>query len=192
MQLKLILRRVFYGAVVLAFVHCSATFAQTCNPNALSTFTSWSNGGSTLVDNATGLVWQRCAVGQSWTGSTCSGTASTATWAAAVSGAPAGWRLPNVKELESMVERRCYTPALDGSAFPGAPSVQFWSSTPGWAVNFNDGRVLNGLSAASAMAVRYVKGGASNAVSYTPGSTGSGQCTTQAPAEFKLTVLPGV
>lgn len=183
-QLRIVWRVAWAGMVLLV---SDAALAQTCNPSALSTFTSWSNGGSTIVDNATGLVWQRCAVGQSWTGSTCSGTASTATWATAVSGAPAGWRLPNVKELESMVERRCYTPAVDGSAFPGAPSVQFWSSTPGWAVNFNDGRVLNGLSAASAMAVRYVKGGASNAVSYTPGSTGSGQCTTQAPAEFKLT-----
>ena len=133
--------------------------AQTCNSNIVSSFTSWSGNGSTVTDNTTGLVWQRCASGQTWTGSSCSGTATTSAWAAAVTGAPAGWRLPNVKELESMVERRCASPAVDSGAFPNVPAVSFWSSTPVWAVNFSDGSVLSGQSAATAMAVRYVQGG---------------------------------
>ena len=133
--------------------------AQTCNSNIVSSFTSWSGNGSTLTDNTTGLIWQRCASGQSWTGSSCAGTATTSAWAAAVSGAPAGWRLPNVKELESMVERRCASPAVDAGAFPGMPSVSFWSSTPGWAVSFSDGSVGSGQNVATAMAVRYVQGG---------------------------------
>jgi hypothetical protein len=133
--------------------------AQTCNPNAESSFTSWTNGGPTITDNTTGLIWQRCAIGQSWTGSSCSGAATTQAWSAAVSGALPGWRLPNVKELESMVERRCATPAVDIGAFPQAPAVSFWSSTPGWAVNFTDGSVLSGQGATTLMAVRYVQGG---------------------------------
>ena len=144
---------------LIGFLLSGITMAQTCNLDALSTFTSWSGNGSTLTDNTTGLVWQRCASGQSWTGSSCSGTTTTRAWAAAVSGAPAGWRLPNVKELESMVERRCASPAVDAGAFPGVPAVSFWSSTPVWAVNFSDGSVLSGQSAATAMAVRYVQGG---------------------------------
>ena len=163
---------------------CGVATAQTCNPNVLGTFTSWTISGGTVVDSATGLVWQRCSNGQSWTGSSCLGTATISAWAAAVSGAPAGWRLPNVKELESMVERRCASPAVDAVAFPSVPAASFWSSTPGWAVSFNDGSVLSGQSATTAMAVRYVQGGAS-ASGYTSGITGSGACTTQAPADFK-------
>jgi len=144
------------GVVLLA---ASAVVAQTCNPNAQSSFTSWSANSDTVTDAATGLVWQRCAFGQGWNGSTCIGTPNTSAWAAAVTGAPLGWRLPNVKELESIVERQCAAPAMNTAAFPAAPLVNFWSSTPGWAVSFNDGSVLSGQAAGTGMAVRYVQGG---------------------------------
>ena len=93
-------QRVSRGWVALGaalFLATGALFAQTCNPNTLSSFTSWTGSGDTVTDAATGLVWQRCAVGQSWSGSTCIGTASISAWAAAVTGPPSGWRLPNVK-----------------------------------------------------------------------------------------------
>ncbi len=157
MNLRVSLWRV--ALVGLAFLGASALFAQTCNPNTQSSFTSWTGNGDTITDASTGLVWQRCAFGQGWSGSTCSGTAFTSAWAAAVTGAPSGWRLPNVKELESIVERQCAAPAMNTAAFPAAPSVNFWSSTPGWAVSFNDGSVLSGQAAGSGMAVRYVQGG---------------------------------
>jgi hypothetical protein len=172
-QSRWLLRLLFF-----AFYTGIAT-AQTCNPNAESSFTSWTNGGSTITDNTTGLTWQRCALGQAWTGSSCGGTATTAAWAAAVSGAPAGWRLPNVKELESMVERRCAAPAADGAAFPAAPSVNFWSSTLGWAVNFNDGSVLSGQGVATSLAVRYVQGG--DAATFNNFDAGLGTATNCAP-----------
>ena len=38
-----------------------------------------SNDG-TFTDTNTGLQWMRCSMGQTWTGSTCSGEAKTHTW----------------------------------------------------------------------------------------------------------------
>ncbi len=179
--------------VAMVLLGANIALAQTCNPNAASTFTSWTDGGSSITDNSTGLVWQRCALGQSWTGSSCSGTASTAAWAAAVSGAPAGWRLPNVKELESMVERRCSLPAVDGAAFPAfptAPQVQFWSSTPGWAVNFSDGSVLPGQGTSTLMAVRYVQGGdAATFNNFDAGPGVSTNCITNVPSDRTVAQL---
>ena len=56
------------------------------------------------------------------------------------------WRLPNIKELASIVEQACYDPAVDLGVFPGAPSYWFWSSSPNandasnaWYVYFYDG-----------------------------------------------------
>ena len=62
----------------------------------------------------------------------------------------AGWRVPNVKELESLIDRGCANPAISGGRFPDQPAVDFWSSTPGWAVSFNDGSVLSGQAFSAA------------------------------------------
>lgn len=100
---------------------------------------------------ATGLVWMRCAIGQTWTGTGCSGTAmSFPQWGAALrtvrdinsgasdadnDGAPgfAGmtdWRMPNIKELVSIHEACRRTPAFNDLVFPNAPAGNVhWSST---------------------------------------------------------------
>jgi hypothetical protein len=59
------------------------------------------------------------------------------------------WRLPNVKELSSIADKRLSHPAIDGTAFPATPSSTyswFWSSSPfagdpafAWGVDFSDG-----------------------------------------------------
>lgn len=66
-------------------------------------------------DPATGLVWMRCAIGQEWTGSTCTGTPSEYDWDDAFTAVKqlnqqgfAGhtdWRLPTIEELISI--RQC-------------------------------------------------------------------------------------
>ena len=123
----------------------------------------------TVTHGATGLMWMRCSLGQSWNGSTCTGTAAIATWQGALQlaadinsdgsdadndGQPgfAGytdWRLPNRNELESIVEESCWSPAINAAVFPGTPSSWFWSSSPyaydsdnAWYVNFNYGYVV--------------------------------------------------
>lgn len=66
-------------------------------------------------DPATGLVWMRCAIGQEWTGSTCTGEPNEYNWKGAFTAVKqlnqqgfAGhtdWRLPTIEELISI--RQC-------------------------------------------------------------------------------------
>lgn len=99
-------------------------------------------------DKVSGLTWSRCSVGQTWDGTTCTGTATTFTHEQALQYAQsqAGWRLPNAKELERIVDRGCLAypaAAIDAEVFPATPAVDFWSSTPlvsharAWSVKFN-------------------------------------------------------
>jgi len=53
----------------------------------------------TVKDTQTGLVWQRCSVGQTWDGSTCQGQAAGFNFDAALKQANNGWRLPTIREL---------------------------------------------------------------------------------------------
>jgi len=119
---------------------------QTCN-DAIRPSTPDSrykdNGNGTITDLATGLMWQRCPAGLS--GATCTtGEPVVLTWQEALQYATeaefAGyrdWRLPNVTELLTLVERRCSNPPLNGRVFPfewmGMRSWTrvrgFWSST---------------------------------------------------------------
>jgi hypothetical protein len=56
------------------------------------------------------------------------------------------WRVPNVKELASIVDESTAAPSIDEEAFPGTPVSPMWSSTPdardvkyGFAVDFTLG-----------------------------------------------------
>ena len=130
--------------------------AQTCNASmAESTpateFTDHGNG--TVTHSRTGLMWKRCAEGQTWSAGTCGATADYMTWAEALTAARnanfAGytdWRVPNIKELKSIVEDKCYGPSINTSIFPGTPADGFWSasayvgdSSYAWYVNFGVG-----------------------------------------------------
>ena len=118
------------------------------------------NGNGTITDTTTGLVWDKCSRGQVWDNTTppgtCTGVASTHTWAAALAEATAAnsashrgqadWRLPNRTELESLVQINAASPAIDGTYFPATPSNWYWTSTTfapdpadAWLVSFNNG-----------------------------------------------------
>lgn len=92
----------------------------------------------TVKDKDTGLIWQRCGVGQAWDAKSnkCTGNAKKLTWQQALSGAKAlgeGWRLPNVKELASLIEYSCSNPNINITMFPplkGPFDTSYWSSTP--------------------------------------------------------------
>jgi hypothetical protein len=113
--------------------------------NAMS-FTDNANG--TILDNITGLVWQKCAIGES--GSTCSTVSTTSyTWSDAKSQCAnlgAGWRLPTAFELAGIVDYGTSYSAINTVAFPGTAPAAYWSSTPhplyttmAWYVNFAQG-----------------------------------------------------
>lgn len=131
------------------------------------------NGDGTVTDPTTELTWMRCSVGQEWTGSTCTGMVGAHTWDQAVLlpgtvtfAGHSDWRLPNIRELESIVDRSVFDPATDAAAFPPTSSY-FWSSTPNaedssaaWAVGFDDGSADAGPHTIND-AVRLVRGGQS-------------------------------
>jgi len=114
------------------------------------------NGGGMVTDTKTGFMWQQ-------------GEGGSMSWANALSycegltlGGNTDWRLPNIKELESIVDDTRYNPAIN-SIFPGTSTEQYWSSTTGsneynaWYINFLDGYALyTGKSNASH--VRCVRG----------------------------------
>ncbi|NDY90071.1 Lcl C-terminal domain-containing protein [Ideonella livida] len=107
--------------------------------------------GTEIADSLTRLAWRRCAEGQQWDGGTCTGTAAKFNHeqALAHAGTQTGWRLPNVKELASLVDHNRSVPAINTAIFPATPSLWFWSSSPRvgypdavWGVNFSDGIVF--------------------------------------------------
>lgn len=109
--------------------------------------------GAEITDTTTGLVWRRCVDGMTWTGITCTGQPRRVDWARALTNARsagAPWRLPNLKEMASLLEPARPSPKIDLTAFPAAPGESHWVSTPSawdpdyaWAVQFRDGRVTH-------------------------------------------------
>jgi hypothetical protein len=134
-------------------------------PLLAASFTDNSNG--TVSDTGTGLVWQKCSMGQN-NDATCTGVATTATWANALTycntltlgNKSAGtWRLPNINELSSIVDTTI-TPApaaINNTIFPATVANGYWSSSSyvpltssAWGVYFNAGGVGgNGLKSNS-------------------------------------------
>lgn len=99
--------------------------------------------GDTVVDLVSGLEWQRCAMGATFDPQSerCIGSPQKYIWDAALreakavsdtSGTPVNqpWRLPNIKELQSIVDAACYRPVVRPAYYPDTPSDAFWSSTP--------------------------------------------------------------
>ncbi|AMF99486.1 DUF1566 domain-containing protein [Vibrio harveyi] len=137
----------------MAAQECSTDFSKTA-PNTRYTYSE--NG--TVTDLKTGLTWMRCPVGMTWNvgNQECQGTRSTMSWQLALSTAKqirnkdgnhplhnfAGkknWRLANIKELVSLTERACHSPAMNGTGFVSGYSLKggddvlgiyVWSNTP--------------------------------------------------------------
>ena len=75
------------------------------------------------------------------------------------------WRLPNIKELSSLVDFEKVNPAIDTDAFPNTQSDGYWSSTSfqndgkhsnAWSVDFFDGN-MNSLDKTGTYYVRCVR-----------------------------------
>ena len=128
--------------LLLNLATCAQAAADTCQSETAVPSTTPAgrflvHGNGTVTDTATGLMWAQCAEGLS--GSACTdGAAAQFTWVDALSRARdsthAGytdWRLPTVKELSSIVEERCWGPAINLAVFPNTPrSSYFWSASP--------------------------------------------------------------
>jgi hypothetical protein len=132
------------------------------------------NDDGTVTDNKTTLIWMLCNLGQAWDAdsSSCKGTASLYNWQNALAAAsasafkvPNDWRLPNIKELKSIVEQACFNPAINNSIFPDIAGSLYWSSSPSassndfaWIVNFDYGNDYSDAKSDDRY-VRLVRGG---------------------------------
>lgn len=115
----------------------------------------------TVSDKMTGLMWQRCLLGQY--GDQCSsGKAVSMHWGELLNIAPQqatnriptpypNWRLPNIRELASIVELQCANPAINLILFPNQTIAHSWSSSPyrfydhyAWYLDFADGVFIYG------------------------------------------------
>ncbi|WP_006786422.1 DUF1566 domain-containing protein [Thiorhodospira sibirica] len=156
-------------AVVTAEVVCENRNPAVPITTPTSDFVLHNDG--TVTHTPTGLMWMRCSLGQTWDGANCSGEASTYTWADALQAAAqntqfagyADWRLPNRRELQSIVEQSCWLPAINAAVFPNTPAGWFWSSSPyannggrAWYVYFHYG-LVNHYSKGYAVRVRLVR-----------------------------------
>jgi hypothetical protein len=88
--------------------------------------------GAVVRHETTNLEWRRCLEGMSWDGSTCKGRPKKMGWEEALKYAEnkPGWRMPNINELRSIVERCRMNPAVNQEVFPSTPNVALHSSSP--------------------------------------------------------------
>jgi len=114
------------------------------------------NGDGTVKDNLTGLIWLKnanCFGLQSWTYALSSSNTLASGTCGLTDGSVAGaWRLPNVRELQSLIDFGQSYPALPAvHPFSGVQSYHYWSSTTtadypigAWFVYLANGYVGNG------------------------------------------------
>lgn len=128
--------------------------------------------GGEARDGASGLIWQRCSLGLTWTTNGCIGERSGLNLADAQKAAQAAggeWRLPTVDELYDLVDDGCGEPPIDVRVFPdlgGALDSEesFWTSTEAgmlnmvYQVDFATG-LADARSQGYALSVRLVRSG---------------------------------
>lgn len=136
-----------------------------------STFIDYGDG--TVTDTATGLMWMRCSLGRTWTGSICNGNSLQYGNSTSVDlpgnvnfAGYSDWRMPNIRELQSIVVRSTSAPAINSEAFPNTYNIYYLSDTvytrnggnSFWLVDFGDGSV-SGYSPSYFNDVRLVRAG---------------------------------
>lgn len=117
------------------------------------------NADGTVTDHLTGLIWLKnaqCFSASNWANALASANQLASGSCGLSDGSTAGqWRMPNINELESLVDVSSANPAVS----PSAPfsnigvSNAYWSSTTytaspsnAMAIRFSDGRWINGIA----------------------------------------------
>lgn len=103
----------------------------------------------TIYDSKTKLTWKLCAEGQNYDGrGRCNGDAipfTSINYPVAIFGDKGdGWRMPNVDELASLIEKRCKLPAVNLMVFPDLPKIKSFGEYTEWSVFWSASDYSNG------------------------------------------------
>lgn len=167
------LRSIFFLIVGLSLVTVADARSQRCKADKAATTPTIEfvdNGDGTVSHLETGLMWKRCAEGQ--TGAQCEGKATPYYWDDAAKrfsrhafAGKSDWRMPTIDELKGIVEKRCKGPSFNLEIFPNAPTSVLWSSSeiPGrddkaWQMYSPSGVAIKGNKAVEGR-IRLVRGG---------------------------------
>ena len=130
----------------------SPVYARCVRPTRQGTppMTTFSGDPDTVTDARTGLRWQRTPPATLYP----KAEGAVAYCQALQLGGTTGFRLPTVKELNTLIDETSVGPAIDKVNFPGTQSEWYWTATPyvaltgySWAVNFGDGASYINVSA---------------------------------------------
>lgn len=160
---RIVLCLLFFSLPVTVFAEQNCQKDKIAATTPTNRFIDKNDG--TVLDKQTGLIWRKYPEGIS-DSSPDTGTVKFS-WKNALNQVKTvnetseiKWRLPNIKELESIVEDQCSNPSINLGVFPNTDSFSFWSSTPSknesgkaWSVDFNNG----GVSAESMNTLNYIR-----------------------------------
>jgi hypothetical protein len=153
-----------YSGGLSLFNTASTSLARCVRAGQTQSESYTDNSDGTVTDNNTGLIWHQADIAiTDWEAAlaSCEGDSLSGT---------DDWRLPNIKELESILS---YTqsshPAIDQVYFPNTESKPYYSSTSveydsskAWAIDFLNGRtMLRTKSGTSPYYIRCVRTGTS-------------------------------
>jgi hypothetical protein len=123
------------------------------------------NGNGTVTDESTGLMWQQETPTKETT------LNQSITYCKKLKlGGYTDWRLPTIKELNTIVDYNRCNPAIDSDLFPNTPPLTYWTSTIrqihagyNWVIEFATGGTGGGYTQ-DKMCVRAVRGIAENKI----------------------------
>ena len=175
MHLKFV--RVKYPLVVLSLLFAPLTTlaeipkcvgtSSTVEASTPTARFDFSNNNELVRDLVTGLTWTRCPLGYSIDPNINGCVAKPGAtlilgWKDAIAKSvdPAGdgtgsylgktsWRVPNIKELASIIEHGCLSPSVNKIVFPNTPVGAYWTNSPisaegasltAWVVDFGNGK----------------------------------------------------
>ena len=158
-----------FAAVI--FLFADATSSESATPKSTHS-SSYIISGYVAVDLRTGAEWMRCSVGQIFENNTCTGKAMKLSQdeirqAIKLANKELGgiWRLPTLKELESLVCQECSAPKIDKVVFPNTLAEPYWTGEKNWvtsqniwSVNFMTGFSYGRFFPHQSLAVSLVKG----------------------------------